>query len=124
MGLSPWCHGNLGKVPHHAVTLDDAKHAGTFLFEYAEMNALLLPGRVPGYKRTDLQVRKKGSGSFNKHASFPRLGFRILREHKIEHNKLRQPLSISRALLHDARRLTRVDVTSAHARVETQIISE
>ena len=40
------------------------------------------------------------------------IGFRILREHKIEHNKLRQPLSISRALLRDARRLTRVASTS------------
>ena len=77
MGLSPRWHGNLGRVPHHAVTLDDTKHAVTFLFEYAEMNALLLPGRVPGYKRTDLQVRKKisflGYGYFNKHASVPQL---------------------------------------------------
>ena len=57
MGLSPRSHGNLGKIPHHAVTLDDARHAVTFLFEFAETHALLLPGRVPGYKRTDLQVR-------------------------------------------------------------------
>lgn len=56
-GLSPRCHGNTGSIPRHAVTLDDAKRAVTFLFEYAETHALLLPGRVPGYKRTDLQVR-------------------------------------------------------------------
>lgn len=37
--------------------MEDAQHALTFLFEYAETHALLLPGRVPGYKRTDLQVR-------------------------------------------------------------------
>ena len=29
MGLSPRSHGNLGKIPHHAVTLDDARHAVT-----------------------------------------------------------------------------------------------
>ena len=55
-GLVPRLHGNSGKAPHNAITLDDAKHAVTFLFEYAEVNALLLPGRVPGYKKTDIQV--------------------------------------------------------------------
>ena len=43
MGLSPRSHGNLGKIPHHAVTLDDARHAVTFLFEFAETRVLLLP---------------------------------------------------------------------------------
>ena len=55
-GLSPRRHGNQGRVPHNAVTLNDARLAVTFLFEYAEMHAILLPGRVPGYQRTDLQV--------------------------------------------------------------------
>ena len=41
------------------------------------------------------------------------IGLRILREHKIEHNKPRQPLSISRALSHDARRLARHERSSA-----------
>ena len=58
MGLSPRSHGNLGRIPHHAVSLDDARHMVTFLFEYAELHALLLPGRVPGYNRTDLQVQQ------------------------------------------------------------------
>jgi len=56
-GLSARTHGNFGKTTHHATTMEDAQHALTFLFEYAEIHALLLPGRVPGYKRTDLQVR-------------------------------------------------------------------
>ena len=56
-GLSPCERGNQGRVPHHAITLHDARQAVTFLFEYAEMHAILLPGRVPGYRRTDLQVR-------------------------------------------------------------------
>ena len=55
-GLSPRGHGNQGRVPHNAITLDDARLAVKFLYEYAEMHAILLPGRIPGYRRTDLQV--------------------------------------------------------------------
>ena len=58
-GISPRWHGNLGRVPRHAVTLGNARHAVTFLLEYTEVHAILLPGRVPGYKRTDLQVRNQ-----------------------------------------------------------------
>ena len=57
MGLSPRSHGNLGRTPRHAATLDDVRHVVAFLFEYAEMHALLLPGQVPGYKRTDIRVQ-------------------------------------------------------------------
>lgn len=53
-GLVSRQHGNAGKVPHNAMTLDNAKHAVTFLFEYAEVNAVLLPGRVPGYKKKQI----------------------------------------------------------------------
>ena len=59
-GLIPRRHGNSGKAPHDAIILDDIKHAVTFLFEHAEVNALLLPGRVPGYNPPpppDIQVR-------------------------------------------------------------------
>ena len=63
-GLVPRRHGNSGKPSHNAITLDDAKHAVTFLFEYAEIKALLLPGRVPGYKRTDIQVRNGNNVHF------------------------------------------------------------
>ena len=55
--VSARTHGNFGKTTHHAITMEDAQHALTFLFEYAEIHALLLLGRVPVYKWTDLQVR-------------------------------------------------------------------
>ena len=57
-GLCPRTHGNAGWSSSHAITLTDARYmyVTNFLFEYAEIHALLIPGRVPGYKRTDLQV--------------------------------------------------------------------
>ena len=55
-GLTTRVHGNSRRVPKHALKLDEVKHVVTFLSNYAEKNAILLPGRIPGYKRDDLQL--------------------------------------------------------------------
>ena len=55
-GLTTRVHGNTKKLPKHALKLDEVKNLVTFLSNYAEKNAILLPGRIPGYKRDDLQV--------------------------------------------------------------------
>ena len=55
IGMQERIHGNTRKAPHNAFTFD-IKHATTFIVNYAEEHAIQLPGRIPGYKRTDLQL--------------------------------------------------------------------
>ena len=52
-GLTPRVHGNTRRLPKQ---LEEVKNLVTFLTNYAEKNAILLPGRIPGYKRDDLQL--------------------------------------------------------------------
>ena len=40
--------------PRHALRLADIKYVVSLVRNYAENNAILLPGRIPGYKRDDL----------------------------------------------------------------------
>ena len=55
-GLTLTVHGNTKRLHKHALKLDEVKLLVTFLHNYAEKNAILLPGRIPGYKRDDLQL--------------------------------------------------------------------
>lgn len=55
-GVSPRVHGNKGNQPAHALTPDDCQRVVDFIFNYAEQNAVLLPGRIPGYRRDDLKL--------------------------------------------------------------------
>ena len=36
--------------------LEDVKQLVVFILLYAEANAILLPGRIPGYKKDDIQI--------------------------------------------------------------------
>ncbi|XDV33088.1 hypothetical protein PO909_003653 [Leuciscus waleckii] len=55
-GVTPRIHGNKGRLPKHALEVDDIKRVVTFIHNYDEENAVLLPGRIPGYKRDDLKL--------------------------------------------------------------------
>ena len=55
-GLTPRRHGNTRRLPANTVNFADTQKAVEFLHTYAEANAILLPGRIPGYKRTDVQL--------------------------------------------------------------------
>ena len=55
-GLTTRVHGNTKHKPKHALNFDEIKNLVTFLHNYAEKNAILLPGRIPGYKRDDIQL--------------------------------------------------------------------
>ena len=44
------------RLPRHGFTTEELKCVVSFLQNYAEQNAVLLPGRIPGFKRTDLQL--------------------------------------------------------------------
>lgn len=55
-GMVPRVHGLTGRVPSNAFVLEDIMNIVKFILQYAESNAILLPGRVPGYKRDDIQI--------------------------------------------------------------------
>ena len=55
-GLAPRVHGNTRRLPVNSLTFDDVSNVVSFIRNYAEVHAILLPGRIPGYKRSDLQL--------------------------------------------------------------------
>ena len=52
-GLVPRVHG---RVAPNALVLEEVKGIITFVMHYVETNAILLPGRIPGYKRDDIKL--------------------------------------------------------------------
>ena len=55
-GLTTRTHGNKGRLPKNACSYEAVHHVSTFTENYAEQHALVLPGRVPGFKRTDVRL--------------------------------------------------------------------
>ena len=55
-GLQPRIHGNSKWTLHHALSFEATKSVVMFLIEYAEENAIILPGRIPGYSRSDIKL--------------------------------------------------------------------
>ena len=51
--LSPRVHGNTKRKPKHALSYASTEYVARFLHTYP---ALLLPGRIPGYNRSDIQL--------------------------------------------------------------------
>ena len=56
MGLNSRQHGNHNRLPANTLSIVDTRNVVRFLQNYAENHAILLPGRIPGYKRDDLQL--------------------------------------------------------------------
>ena len=55
-GLAARVHGNTNKKPKYALLYTSTEFVVHFLYSYAEQHALLLPERIPGYNRTDIQL--------------------------------------------------------------------
>ena len=55
-GLTTRTHGNTKRLPHNVTNYNEIQKMVRFVFNYAEEQAILLPGRVPGYKRDDLKL--------------------------------------------------------------------
>lgn len=55
-GLSLRIHGNTGKLPHNVTTYASIRYVVQFITNFAEQHAILLPGRIPGYKRDDFKL--------------------------------------------------------------------
>lgn len=49
-GLVARTHGNKGKTPKHALTVQDVQNVKTFLINYASKYGLPLPGRLPNFR--------------------------------------------------------------------------
>ena len=58
MVVMDWlCSRGQAKVlPHNTTKLSDIKNVVRYILQYAEDHTVLLPGRIPGYKRDDLQL--------------------------------------------------------------------
>ena len=54
--LLPRVHGNKHRQLHNAHSFEDTEYVVCFIFSYAEQFTLLLPGRVPRYSRSDIQL--------------------------------------------------------------------
>ena len=59
--MTPRVHGNTKCLPHNAMPFDVINAAVKFLQNYAEQHAILLPGRIPGYKRDDMKLLPSSS---------------------------------------------------------------
>jgi len=55
-GLETRVHGNRKRMPHNYQSPEAINNVIKFLQNYAEENAILLPGRIPGYKRDDIKL--------------------------------------------------------------------
>ena len=55
-GLVTRTHGNKKHLPHNAISPETINNIVMFLQNYAEENAILLPGRIPSHKRDDIKL--------------------------------------------------------------------
>ena len=55
-GLVSRTHGNSGRARSNALLLEDVTAIIAFITQYTESNGILLPGRIPGYKRDDIKL--------------------------------------------------------------------
>ena len=55
-GLTLRTHGNTKRLPSSAFSVETVEHVVKFIMNVAEDQALLLPGRVPGFKRIDVKL--------------------------------------------------------------------
>ena len=55
-GMEPRVHKNAKRLPPKTTSYEDIMALVKFLQNYAETNAILLPGRIPGYKRDDIKL--------------------------------------------------------------------
>ena len=55
-GVIPRQHGNKNRLPKHSLSFQEMEKVVSFVTNYAEEHGILLPGRIPGYKRDDLKL--------------------------------------------------------------------
>ena len=71
-GISLRVHGNRKRLPHNALPQAVAKDVKNFLNNYADENAVLLPGRIPGFKNDDIRLLSSSESKMSVWRSFQR----------------------------------------------------
>ena len=55
-GMETRVHKNTWQLPYNALSFDEIRSVIKFIEKYAEQYAILLPGRIPAYKRDDMKL--------------------------------------------------------------------
>ena len=71
-GISLRTHGNSKRLPHNTLPQAVAEDVKNFLSNYAHENAVLLPGRIPGFKDEDIQLLSSSDTKVHVWNSFKR----------------------------------------------------
>jgi len=69
-GLSSRVHGNYKRLPHNTLPQAVTEDVKNFLTNYAEENAVLLPGRIPGFKNDDIRLLSSSETKMNVWCAF------------------------------------------------------
>lgn len=70
-GLQPKEKRNAGRANNiKAYSFDDTKQTVTFITNYADNHALILPGRVPSFKRDDIKLMPSSETKVKIHAAY------------------------------------------------------
>ena len=72
-GLSQRVHGNYKRLPHNTLPQAVTEDVKSFLTNYAEENAVLLPGRIPGFKNDDIRLLSSSESKMNVWRAFKRV---------------------------------------------------
>ena len=71
-GICQRVHGNSKRLPHNTLPQVVAEDVKMFLSNYAEENAVLLPGRIPGFKSDDIRLLSSSDTKMNVWRTFTR----------------------------------------------------
>ena len=71
-GISLQRHGNSKRLPHNKLPQAVAEDAKNFLSNYVDENAVLLPGRIPGFKSENIQLLSSSDTKMDVWNSFTR----------------------------------------------------
>lgn len=71
-GLAQRVHGNCKKLPHNALPQAVSADIRNFLTNYVEENAVLLNGRIPGFKKDDIHLLLLSETKMNVWRAFKR----------------------------------------------------
>lgn len=58
-------HGNTKRLPYNTFSIEEISYAIRFITNYAQTNAILLPGRIPGYRSSTIQLLPSSTSKSN-----------------------------------------------------------
>jgi len=64
-GLSQRVHGNCKRLPHNTLPQAVTEDVKNFVANYVEENAIVLPGRIPGFKNDDIRLLSSSETKMN-----------------------------------------------------------